>query len=108
MGCRVFDRDGREVGHVHDLVFRRIPPRRDGDPPRFDLIGLECGKQAIGDRLGYVRGTMAGPWPLPGLFRWLARRSLVAEWSDVASIERPRIILRKRREELAHSIDFIP
>lgn len=107
VGRQVVDCDGQEVGHVHDLVFRQFPPGRDGDPPRFDLIGLACGEAGIGNRFGYVGRSMAGPWPLPALFRWLARHSLVAEWGDVESFERARITLRKRREELARALEFI-
>ncbi|NKQ52071.1 hypothetical protein HFP15_04165 [Amycolatopsis sp. K13G38] len=96
IGRGVVDRDGRNVGYVHDLVFRIVP----GDPPRFELVGLECGKAGVGDRLGYTRDTMAGPWPLTALFRWLSRRSRFVEWSAVRRIGRERIEISKSRDEL--------
>jgi hypothetical protein len=101
LGCEVRDRDGEVVGRVHDLLLRRRP----GDPPGFELVGLICGTSAVGDRLGYTRGSMAGPWPLPALFRWLARRSVVVAWPDVAEVDRPRVVLRTRRDRLSRLSD---
>jgi len=101
IGRGVVDRDGRNVGYVHDLVFRLVP----GETPRFELIGLECGKAGIGDRLGYMRDAMAGPWPLTALFRWLSRRSLFVEWSAVRMVGEERIEISKRRAELERFIE---
>ncbi|GAA5164627.1 PRC-barrel domain-containing protein [Amycolatopsis dongchuanensis] len=96
IGRRVLDRDGTSVGHVHDLVFTQ----RGQDAPRFELVGLECGKAGLGDRLGYLRGSMAGPWPLPALFRWLGRHSLFVEWSQVRALHADRVELAVARVQL--------
>lgn len=104
VGCEVVDRDGVTVGRVHDLVFRM----RDGEPPRFELMALECGKAGIGDRLGFMRQAMAGPWPLTALFRWLSRHARVVEWSEVCRVDLPSIEIRKRRDDIHRSIDVLP
>lgn len=105
IGCRVVDPRGQDVGHVHDLVFRHEHPGDEDDAPRFELAGLECGKAGIGDRLGYTRDAMAGPWPLTVLFRWLGRRSLFVPWSKVTTVDRPRIEIGCAREELRPFIE---
>lgn len=104
MGRGVLDPRGRSAGYVHDLVFRQT----GDDPPRFVLIGLECGNAAIGDRLGYTRGAMQGPWPLTTLFRWLSRRSLFVEWTAVRRVGRERIEISKTKDELERFIDVAP
>ena len=43
---------------------------------------------------------MRGPWPFPQLFRYLARRSLVVPWSQVTAVNRPRIDISARRDQL--------
>ncbi|HVW43231.1 MAG TPA: hypothetical protein VHC18_17965 [Amycolatopsis sp.] len=104
IGRAVVDPQGRSVGYVHDLVFRRTGENRC----RFELIGLECGKAAIGDRLGYTRDAMRGPWPLTVLFRWLSRHSLFVEWSAVRRIGPEEIEIRTPMDELERFIDVAP
>jgi len=43
---------------------------------------------------------MRGPWPFPQLFRYLARRSLAVPWSQVTAVNRPRIDISARRDQL--------
>jgi len=43
---------------------------------------------------------MSGPWPFPQLFKYLARRSLAVPWSQVTAVNRPRIDVSARRDQL--------
>jgi PRC-barrel domain protein len=101
IGCRLFDCDGTEVGGVHDVRFTADgPPYAATGKPSYRLSALIVGDKAVGDRLGYVRHEMKGPWPLPWLFSRLSRRSRVVDWDHVTRVERPRIEIRCRASDL--------
>lgn len=101
LGCRVLDRDGTDIGTVHDVRFVADgPPYAGTGKPAYRLSALIVGGMAVGDRLGYVRHEMRGPWPLPRLFRRLGRRSLVVPWADVTRFDRPVIEIRSRAGDL--------
>lgn len=102
IGCDVFDLEGAHIGKVHDLRFERQSD--DQGSSRYRLTGFECGPAAIGHRLGYGRGAMAGPWLFRAIFRFLMRDSVVVEWHDVSSFERPRIEIAKIRSELGAAL----
>jgi hypothetical protein len=98
IGCDVYDSLGEHLGHVHDLRFEA-----EGTPGtswRCRLTGFSCGRSSIGHRLGYGTGDMAGPWPISALFtRWTGRR-LEIDWNDVASFDRPTIVLHRSRDHI--------
>ena len=98
IGCQVYDAEGQAVGTVHDLHFR-LRVRPDGSQV-CQLDALECGGIGLGHRLGYGEHAMSGPWPFPQLFRYLARRSLAVPWSEVTAVNRPRIDISARRDQL--------
>jgi hypothetical protein len=103
LGCVVHDSEGVEIGHVHDLRFDSSPTPRSADPNdvTYRLAALECGSAAVGHRLGYGHGEMAGPWLLRSLFRRSLGSSLLVEWRDVARFERPHIYIGRRKAELS-------
>lgn len=99
-GCTVYDADGKVVGAVRDLHFRAVRDPVTDVLSEYRLYALECRiGSAVGDRLGYDRGYMAGPAPLKALFRKLKRESLLVGWEDITRIERLRIQTRRREEE---------
>jgi sporulation protein YlmC with PRC-barrel domain len=100
IGCDVYDAAGARLGRVHDLSFAMSGG--DGTPVRLRLTGLSCRDTvAVGHRLGYGTCDMAGPWPLDAIFRRSGRRATVRlDWTDVATIERRRITLRRHRTDL--------
>jgi hypothetical protein len=102
LGCVVHDAGGEVVGHVHDLRFeaRATPGSSNADDVTYRLTGLQCGTAAVGHRLGYGHGDMAGPWLLRTWFRRARRSSLVVEWRDIVRFERPDIYIARRRGEL--------
>lgn len=106
LGCRLYDCDGTEVGSVHDLRFVADgPPYAGTGKPSYRLAALIVGGKAVGDRLGYTRHEMKGPWPLPQLFNYLARRSYVVRWQDVTRFDRPRIDVGCRTSDLTSILD---
>jgi hypothetical protein len=98
IGCEVYDAGGQHVGTVHDLHFT-VRTQPDGRQA-CQLDALECGGIGLSHRLGYGEGDMRGPWPLPGFFRLLARRSLAVPWSAVTAYNRPRIDIAVPRGQL--------
>ena len=106
LGCRLFDRDGVEVGSVHDVRFVADgPPYPGTGRPSYRLAALIVGDTALGHRLGFARHEMTGPWPLPSLFRRLARRSYLVQWEDVNRFARPRIEIGRSIAELRPAVD---
>jgi hypothetical protein len=106
LGCRLFDCDGTEIGSVHDvrLVADGLPYARTGKPS-YRLDALIVGGRAVGDRLGFTRHEMKGPWPLTVLFPRLARHSYLVPWEDVTRFDRPRIEIRRRASDLSSLLD---
>ena len=106
LGCRLYDRDGTELGTVHDVRFIADGPPYEGTgKPSYRLAALIVGSSAVGHRLGYVQHEMKGPWPLPWLFSRLGRRSYLVDWDDVTRFERPRIEVRSRASDLVSIMD---
>ena len=98
IGCQVYDTEGQVVGTVHDLHFRlRVQP--DGSQVG-QLHARQGGGIGLGHRLGYGEHAKRRPWPFPQLFRYLARRSLAVPWSQVTAVNRPRIDVSARRDQL--------
>jgi hypothetical protein len=103
IGSPVYDTDGQLVGTVDDLLFTADDTTRapeDASSPAYRLDALECGGVGLGHRLGYAHHQMPGPWPLPALFRLLARRSVLIEWADIARIEPDAIHIDRRHADL--------
>lgn len=99
IGCAIYAADGEQLGHVHDLRLESDGRPEDGDW-RCRLTGLVCGSSAIGHRLGYGTGDMAGPWPLTTLLGRWRRRSLTVPWRDVEGLQPGRITLRTSRRQI--------
>jgi hypothetical protein len=87
---------------VHDIRFVAAgPPYAGTGKPSYRLDALIVGGRAAGDRLGFTRHEMKGPWPLTVLFPRLARHSYVVRWADVTRFDRPKIVIRHRAAELS-------
>jgi hypothetical protein len=94
LGATVYDSDGVELGHVHDLHFEaggRVVT--DSGRPAYRLTEIECGPIGMAHRLGYGHRDLAGPWPLDRILARLASRSLMVHWSQIAGIDGRRIEL---------------
>ena len=100
IGCAVFAVDGEQLGHVHDLQLESDGRPADGNW-RCRLTGLVCGGRiAIGHRLGFGVGDMAGPWPLTALFGRRHQRRLTVPWREVDQLQPGRITLHATRHQL--------
>jgi hypothetical protein len=109
LGAAVYDVDGRPVGAVRDLRFQAGGPAvKDSGRPAYRLVALECGAGGLAHRLGYGHRELAGPWPLTILLRRLARRSVVVDWGDIATIDGGKISLSTRAESLRRVGDGAP
>lgn len=98
IGCDVYGSDGERIGRVHDLRFEMT---WTGKRLTLRLSGFDCRDSlALGHRLGYGQGEMAGPWPLKPLFERRMRARLQIDWADVETAQRPDIVLRRTRREL--------
>lgn len=100
IGVRVVDRDGVQVGRVHDIRLRAEAPLREGADPAYRVCALILGPVGLAQRLGYGRREMKGPWPLTVLFLALSRRSFLVPWSDVGTLEGRWLTLSRRRADL--------
>lgn len=101
IGSRVYDRDGRGIGRVHDVRIEASGPAEDGSgQPAYRICAFTVGSVAIAQRFGYGRGQMAGPWPLTAIFRAMARRSVMVGWPDVTCLAPGRVETRRVKAEL--------
>src|SRR5689334_19305332 len=66
-GARVVGTDDEELGHAHDV-----------------------GRRSFGAQLGYVQGTVQGPWLLRRLLR---RRPQLVPWQAVVRRDADRIVV---------------
>jgi hypothetical protein len=81
------------------------PPYAGTGKASYRLDALIVGGRAVGDRLGFTRHEMKGPWPLTVLFPRLARHSYLVRWEDVTRFDRPRIEIRRRASDLSSLVD---
>lgn len=79
---RVVDETGEFVGHVVGLrAVQDGPPA--GTTALLRIDGLLVSRRHIGSWLGYQNADQKGPWVLVAVVRWLHRRDIVVDWSDV-------------------------
>jgi sporulation protein YlmC with PRC-barrel domain len=105
LGSHVLDREGRDLGKVHDVRFTQEGPLLGSWGAALRFQALLVGPSALGVRLGFERRDVKGPWPLKAAFHALHGRMVVAGWDQLASIEPERIRLRVGLDELASLFD---
>ena len=94
-----FDRNGTDVGKIHDLFGTRDGPVL-GNVPAYRIEHIVAGPGAFGDRLGYERGDMKGPWALAVIAHKLKSRAIGFRWADIDRITEQRVYLNRTRSEL--------
>jgi hypothetical protein len=100
--ARVVDRDGHEIGNVHDIRMTKDGPSQGMFGRGYRVRALIVGPAALGARLGFDRRTTKGPRALKILFRLLRKRSWVVDWSLIESRSSAEIRIRATQEELPH------
>ncbi len=91
LGTSVVDRDGHEIGKLHDL---RLRTERD----EHRVEGLVAGPGVIAERLGYTYGEVSGPWLLVVLMRHLAKRTRYIPWDDIVETTAEQIVARNTQD----------
>jgi hypothetical protein len=101
IGSQVVDREGRELGEVHDVRLAQDGPPIGSFGAALRVESLLFGASAIGVRLGFARRDVRAPWPIKGTFGAVHGRMRAAGWQDVEAIEDGRIRLRAPGDRLA-------
>jgi hypothetical protein len=99
-GAKVYDADGRFAGRVHDVRLVREGPEQGLFGPGYRLQGLIVGPASIGDRLGFDRTRMHGPWALKALFARFHRSARFVEWPLIESLDEAEVRVNVTRDEL--------
>ncbi len=90
----IVDRSGGALDHVRDIRLEM----RDG---RWVTTEVTLGAGAIAHRLGFLHGIVERPVLLAKLMKWLGRRALAVEWSEL-EIEGIRIRVTTSKDHLGH------
>jgi len=105
MDSHAVDADGIDMGLVGDVRLVQDGPMSLPFGAAFRVEGLVVGGHSFATRLGYLRGTLRGPWLLRAIFMALERRSRYVDWSDVVSWDGKVVRVAKRRDELGPVVD---
>jgi sporulation protein YlmC with PRC-barrel domain len=100
LACRVVDAAGQEIGSVNDVRLVQDGPYVEGFGAGLRVEGFVTGSGRVGERLGYHRGGVEGPWILRTIFARLERRGCYVPWSKVDHVEDGVIRLSCPRGEL--------
>jgi sporulation protein YlmC with PRC-barrel domain len=105
LGCTVFDAAGDKVGGVNDVRLVQDGPYVEGFGAGLRVEGIVAGKGKVGERLGYHRGGVEGPWILKTVFSRLERRGQYISWDKVERIDDAVIHLNVAKAELSHFVE---
>jgi hypothetical protein len=90
LGARVVTTEGRELGHVHDVVLVQDGPMGANGRAGLRLHSIAVGARSFGSRLGYSQGTVKGPWLLR---RLLHRPPRLVSWTAIVQRDQHRIVV---------------
>src|SRR3954447_21324087 len=100
LGSRVYDADGAGLGHVRDVrIVQDGPALGHRGAPLFRVHGLIVGAGGVGERLGYGRAGLKGPWLFTKLFTM--RTEHFVPWEQIGRRDGGRIDLTTTKAELA-------
>jgi sporulation protein YlmC with PRC-barrel domain len=83
----VHDRDGREIGIVHDVRLVQDAASPEGEDLRFRVDALVVGRAGVAARLGYVRNGVRGPWLVKALATRREQRTEEIPWSEIVRVD---------------------
>jgi hypothetical protein len=99
MALEVFDADGVKLGRVRDVRIVQDGPALGYRGARlFRVHGLIVGPGALGERLGYGRAGVKGPWLFTKLFAM--RREVFVPWEEIGRRQDRRIDLTTTKAQL--------
>src|SRR5690349_3046336 len=90
LGTEVVTTDGDELGRVHDAVLVQDGPMGANGRAGLRLHAIAVGRRSFGAQLGYVQGTVEGPWLLRQLLR---RPPRLIPWSAIVQRDEHRIVV---------------
>jgi|tagenome__1003787_1003787.scaffolds.fasta_scaffold20914009_4 hypothetical protein len=90
LGVRVVTTDGDELGRVHDAVLVQDGPVGANGRAGLRLHALAVGRRSFGTKLGYVQGTVEGPWLLR---RLLHRPPRLIPWPAIVHRDKQHIVV---------------
>jgi hypothetical protein len=100
LGSPVVDRDGTDLGKVHDARLVQDGPMITGFGNALRVDGLVVGEGAVAVRLGYHRNRIKGPWLLKALAQRVEHRTRYVLWKDIEDVGPDRITLRCAADDL--------
>jgi sporulation protein YlmC with PRC-barrel domain len=83
IGLTVIDREGRDLGKVHDIRLRRDGPILPDFGAALRVEALVIGRESVATRLGFARLQMTGPWPIDVWGQWALRRTHLVPWESI-------------------------
>jgi hypothetical protein len=99
LGAEVFDAGGATLGRVRDVrIVQDGPNHGYGGEKLFRVHGLIVGAGAVGERLGYCRAGVRGPWLFAKIFG--ARKQCFVPWEQIQRREGERIDIRLTKDQL--------
>jgi hypothetical protein len=101
LGAEVFDVSGRALGKVHDVRVVQDGPVVTPFGASLRVEGLVVGKGWLGERFGFHRSTVHGPWMLKAFFEWRHRDARFVPWEAVAEVTPDGIRIDLGADELA-------
>jgi hypothetical protein len=93
LGSEVVDGGGRRLGKVRDVRVVQDGPLLSPFGASLRIDGLVVGPGALGERMGFHRSNVRGPWMLKAFFEWRHRAVRLVPWDSVAAITEGRIYL---------------
>ncbi|MEY2398007.1 MAG: hypothetical protein QOJ00_1181 [Actinomycetota bacterium] len=96
----VYDVGGKRIGRLNDVRLVQDGPYVEGFGAGLRVAGFVAGSGRMGERLGFNRGGVDGPWLLKVFFLRLERRGRFVPWDKVARMENDAIHLSVSAAEL--------
>ncbi|MCU1534793.1 MAG: hypothetical protein JWR53_1274 [Glaciihabitans sp.] len=90
----VFDADGSRLGRVIDVRFEIVGAAKSA-PAKTILRGLVVSPRSGSSFLGYERNEVNAPFLIAWLLNRRHRGAFFVEWSEVSSIDRGTVALRR-------------
>jgi sporulation protein YlmC with PRC-barrel domain len=102
----VVDESGTEVGRVTDVRLQRDGPSIGRFGPAYRVNGLVVGPTGTGERLGYGRTGMTGPWLIAAPLRIRHKRARFVPWDRVADMSSDTIRISGSAADLSEPEDL--
>jgi sporulation protein YlmC with PRC-barrel domain len=97
----VADSSGRVFGHVQDVRLIQDGPEIGSFGSALAIEGFIVGRRRFGERLGFHRTNMHGPWLLKTLFERYHRASRFVPWERIVEIDGERISISGSASDLS-------